>query len=182
MREQFILSKEVELIVSLPFKEVSKNLPSHFEILEQFAAKKMLPDVYLSLLNNLNSDQEKSYLSKKLLKIYLYAATKMKDKKLYNWLLKGSLPQTTSQGDSMSILTQNAKKISSLGKNRNKTIDRLTSNRSKLEQKSSKSVEKSLSKNQARLSQIENEYEDQKSILEEIILEIESSLASGRKL
>jgi len=183
MIEQFLSSDDVELLTALPFKETPKSFPSHFAVIEQLTEKKMLPEVYLELLKSLESDEDKAILSKKILRIYLYAATKLKDKtKLHNWLLKGSLPQSTSQGESMSLLIQNAKKINSLGKNRNKTIDRLTKNREKLQAKSNKRLEESVNKNQEKLSNIEQQYTTQKDILENLISEIESSLASGQKL
>jgi hypothetical protein len=183
MIDQFLASGDVELLTALHFRETPKSFPTHFAVIEQLTNKKMLPQIYLDLLTSLETDEDRSLLSKKILRIYLYAATKLKEKtKLYNWLLKGTLPQATSQGESMSLLVQKAKKINSLGKNRNKTIDSLTKNRQKMQTKTNKRLEDSVSKNQEKLNNIENQYTTQKDILENIISEIESSLASGQKL
>jgi hypothetical protein len=183
MIENFLSSNNVELLTAVPFREISKSFPSHLAVIEQLGKKRMLPEIYLDLLNSLEREEDKVILSRKILRIYLYAATKLKEKtKLYNWLLNGSLPQSTSQGESMSLLIQNAKKINSLGKNRNKTIDRLTNDREKLQTKSDKRLQERLNKNQQKLVNIEKQYTTQKDILESLISEIESSLASGKKL
>jgi hypothetical protein len=132
----------------------------------------------------LETKEDKDDISKKFLKIYLYASTKIRGaNKLYQWLLKGSLPQSTSSGsDSMALLNHNAKKINTLNKNRNKAIDKLGKTRDQLTKKSTKKLEDDLSKGNEKLTLLESLFSSQKEQIESIILDIETSLGSGRKL
>lgn len=157
---------------------------SHFQILQQLSNKDMFPKLFIELLENLETDEDRNALSKKFVKIYLYASTIIHDtKKLHDWLLKGSLPQTISNGfDSMNLLTQNIKKISSLKKLQEREIDKIEKAKTKNSDKPSKRSEDKLQKNQDRLLHIESQFKQQKEQIENIILEIEMSLASGRKL
>lgn len=157
---------------------------SHFQILSQLSTDKLFPEIYLELLNSLPTPEDKNELAKKFLKIYLYASTKIKDSnKLYKWLLKGVLPQSNTSGsESMSQLSQNIKKINQLTKSRDKEIDKLTKTREKISKKSTNKLEESLNKGQEKLSQLETLFSSQKELIEDIILEIETSLGSGRKL
>jgi hypothetical protein len=181
MRNQFAINQKVDLIKADKFQESSGSLPTHFQVLEGLVQNGLIPNFYLELLNTLEAT-DKAMLSKKLLKIYLYAASKIEGKQLYNWLKKGSLPQETNFGESMSALSNTAKKIANIDKNRNKAIDKITSSRKRLELKSSKKTSEAVTKGTEKLQNLNEEYDNQKSIIEQILNEIETSLASGRKL
>lgn len=157
---------------------------SHFQILTQLSENKLFPEIYLELLTSLPNLGDRNELAKKFLKIYLYASTKIKDSnKLYKWLLKGALPQsTTSESESMSQLSQSIKKINQLKKSKDKEFDKLTKTRERMSKKSTNKLEDSLTKGQEKLSNLEELFSSQKQIIEDIILEIETSLGSGRKL
>ncbi|KIC92647.1 hypothetical protein [Flavihumibacter solisilvae] len=157
---------------------------SHYDILTDLSLKKLFPEIYLDLLQGLESIEERNELSKKFLKIYLYASTKIKDpQKLYKWLQKGNLPQAISQGaDSMTYLTQYVKKINNLKKNRESEIDKILKTRNKMSIKNTRRLEESLTKSQEKLANYENLFLTQKDVIENIILEIETALGSGRKL
>ncbi len=157
---------------------------SHFQILQQLAEEKLFPEIYMELLTSLQSVEDRNELAKKFLKIYLYASTKIKDSnKLYKWLLKGALPHSNvSESESMSQLSQSIKKINQLKKSQDKEIDKLTRTREKISKKSTIKLEESLTKGQEKLSSLEGQFKSQKQMMEDIILEIETSLGSGRKL
>lgn len=157
---------------------------SHFQILQQLSENRLFPEIYLELLTSLPNLDDRNELAKKFLKIYLYASTKIKDSnKLYKWLLKGALPQSnTNESESMSQLSQGIKKINQLKKSKDKEIDKISRTREKLSKKSTNRLEESLNKGQEKLSSLEELFSSQKQIIEDIILEIETSLGSGRKL
>lgn len=181
MREQFIANQQISLITASRDSVNFSSLPSHYDALLELSKKELLPISYIELLAALE-DNDKLVLSKKLLRIYLFAASKFGGKKLFNWLQKGSLPQQTSFGDSMSSLNNYAKKITNLEKSRGKTIDKITSTRKKIELKATKTASNSIKKNTEKLEYLNSQYKSQKEIIEQIISEIESSLASGKKL
>jgi hypothetical protein len=179
----FITSREVEFSYAdkTPKRAVEQ---SHFQILLQLSENRLFPEIYVDLLTSLQNIEDRNELAKKFLKIYLYASTKIKDSnKLYKWLLKGALPQSSaSESESMSQLSQSIKKINQLTKSKDKEIDRITKTREKLSKKSTNKLEESLNRGQEKLSSIEELFSSQKQIIENIILEIETSLGSGRKL
>lgn len=183
MENVFLLSRQVDFkyAAQTPVRKVEQ---SHFQILEQLAKNKLLPEIYLDLLKSLSNIEDQNHLAKKLLKIYLYASTKIKDaNKLYKWLLKGTLPQSSpNESESMTQLSQGAKKINQLKKNQEKEIDRLTKTREKLAKRSTNRLTDSLNKGEEKLSTLEALFSTQKQEIENIILEIERSLGSGRKL
>jgi hypothetical protein len=180
VHQQFLVDSSIKLSFA---KETSlaSDLPSHFDTLNQLALKELLPHFYVDMLNSLDGD-EKVKVSKRLLRIYLYAATKMNGKKLYNWLQKGALPQETSYGDSMATFSQQAKKVSKTGSNRDKTIDKITNYRKRLEEKANKQISTSLENNNKKLETLNTEYAADSILVDKILTEIESSLASGKKL
>lgn len=183
MYEVFKSSRTVEL--SFADKTPKRNNDqSHFQILLQLSQKKLFPEIYLELLTSLPIEEDRNELAKKLLRIYLYASTKIKDsQKLYKWLLKGALPQSTlSESESMSQLSQKIKKLNQLNKSKDKEIDKLTKTREKMSKKSTDKLQESLSNGEKRLTSLETSFSSQKQIIEDIILEIETSLGSGRKL
>jgi hypothetical protein len=181
MRNQFEANQSINLIAAVEYEENSGNLPSHYMVLQDLVERNLIPAFYLELLDTLETN-DKTTLSKKLLRIYLYAASKIGGKKLYTWLQKGSLPQETTYGESMSALSNTAKKITTIDKSRNKTIDKITDNRKRLKVKSSKRASDAILKSTEKLQFLNNQYDDQKDLIEQMLTEIESSLASARKL
>jgi hypothetical protein len=183
MNSIFLSAQSIEFSVAdrTPKRSVDQ---SHYQILTRLTEQKLFPEIYLELLDSLESEEEKNDLSKKFLKIYLYASTKIKDShKLYRWLLKGALPASISQGsDSMTQLSQNIKRINKLKKSRDKEMDKIVKTREKMTVKSSKRLEENLNKGENKLTQLENQFSSQREAIENIILEIETSLGSGRKL
>lgn len=183
MNSIFTMSRLVEFSYAdkTPKRAVEQ---SHFQILQQLSENRLFPEIYWNLLTSLENTEDRNELAKKFLKIYLYASTKIKDSsKLYKWLLKGALPQSNpSESESMSQLSQSIKKINQLKKNKDKEIDKITRTREKLSKKSTSKLEESLNKGQEKLSGFEELFRSQKQIIESIILEIETSLGSGRKL
>jgi hypothetical protein len=183
MNNIFTTSRSVEF--SYADKTEKRNVEqSHFEILLQLSENKLFPEIYLELLESLPTKDDRNEIAKKFLKIYLYASTKIKDSnKLYKWLLKGPLPQSnTRDSESMSQLSQNIKKINQLRKNKDKEIDRITKTRERISKKSTNRLEETLNKGEEKLSHLEVLFDGQKHLIENIILEIETSLGSGRKL
>jgi|GEM_PF-6391466 len=156
---------------------------SHFQILSELAQKKLFPEIYLELLNSL-SLEDKNELSKKFLRIYLYASTKIKEpNKLYRWLLKGSLPQSEAgESESMSQLSQNIKRINQLKKSSDRENNMMIKANEKNLKKSTEKLKANIKKREEKLIQLNALYKDQKEIIEDIISEIETSLGSGRKL
>lgn len=183
MKNIFTISKEVEFNYAdkTPKRSIEQ---SHFQILLQLSENKLFPETYLGLLTSLPNNEDKNELAKKFLKIYLYASTKIKDSnKLYKWLLKGALPQSSaSESESMSQLSQGIKRINQLKRSKDKELDKLSKTREKLSRKSTNRLEESLYKGQEKLSNLEELFSSQKQVIENIILEIETSLGSGRKL
>jgi len=179
----FTISRTVEFSYAdqTPKRPVEQ---SHLQILTQLSETKLFPELYIELLTSLSNIEDRNELAKKFLKIYLYASTKIKDSnKLYKWLLKGALPQSTSsESESMSQLSQSIKKINQLKRSKDKEIDKLTKTREKISKKSTTKLEESLNKGQEKLSSLEELFSSQKKMIEDIILEIETSLGSGRKL
>lgn len=157
---------------------------SHFQILQQLSEQKLFPEIYVELLTSLQSIGDQNELAKRFLKIYLYASTKIKDSsKLYKWLLKGALPQSNvSDSESMAQLSQSIKRINQLKKSKDKEIDKITRTREKISKKSSSRLEQSLNKGEEKLTSLEELFSSQKQLIENIILEIETSLGSGRRL
>jgi hypothetical protein len=183
MHNIFASSRLVEF--SYADKTPKRNVEqSHFQILSQLSENKLFPEIYVELLKSLPTQEDKNEVAKKFLKIYLYASTKIKDSnKLYKWLLRGALPQSNeSDSESMSQLSQNIKKINQLKKSRDKEIDKLTKTREKMSKKSTNRLEETLNKGQEKLSHLEKLFISQKELIEDIILDIETSLGSGRKL
>ena len=183
MNNIFTISRTVEFNFAdrTPKRSVDQ---SHYQILLQLSENKLFPEIYLELLTSLPNNEDRNELAKKFLKIYLYASTKIKDSnKLYKWLLKGALPQSNAnESESMTQLSQSIKKINQLKKSQDKEIDKLTKTTEKLSKKSTRKLEESLNKGREKLSNLEELFSSQKQIIEEIILEIETSLGSGRKL
>ncbi len=112
MNNVFEISRSIEFSYAdkTPKRPVEQ---SHFQILLQLSENRLFPEIYLELLTSLPNDEDRNEFSKKFLKIYLYASTKIKDSnKLYKWLLKGALPQSNASGsESMSQLSQSIKRI-----------------------------------------------------------------------
>jgi hypothetical protein len=164
--------------------EVKKTQLSHFNILKELSERNLFPKMYIEFLESMDKVSERNELSKKLLKIYLYAYSKIKDsKKLNDWLLIGTLPEETSFGSSsMAIFSNSVKRINKMSQQIDKTIDKISIQQSKITEKSNKRIQDSLKRNQTKFSEFSEQYEAHKEILEDIIYEIESTLASGRKL
>jgi flagellin-specific chaperone FliS len=183
MHKIFTASSQIKPKLATELGKGSIEL-SHFEILSKLAEQNLIPETYIQLLNTLNASDDKGELAKKILKIYLYASTKLPNSnKVYQWLLKGPVPQVVSSDlASMSHLSQNIKRISSITKNRDKEIDRVTNTREKIQKKSTKKLEETISKSQEKLKQLNSQYDRQKKYIESIISEIETLLASERKL
>ncbi len=82
----------------------------------------------------------------------------------------------------MSFLTKNAKKITSIEKSRNKAIDQVTNARTKLEKKNTKRLSDSLEKGTEKVNALNEQYDTQRRLIDQVLSEIETLLASGRKL
>lgn len=164
--------------------ETEKTVKRHFEILKELSQLKMFPRMYIDYINNIEDKKEQDEISQKFFKIYLYLQSKIKDpQKLYAWFLKGNLPEETSFGSSsMTLFNNSVNKINNMCLLINRTVDKMDEQRSRLSEKSNKKTQDSLMKNQQRYNRFTNEFDYTKDLLEDIIYEIESTLASGRRL
>jgi 6-phosphogluconolactonase/glucosamine-6-phosphate isomerase/deaminase len=98
--------------------------------------KSSIPNHFIYVLSAFENPDEKSKVASQLLEVVLYAQAKLKhEKKAYNWLSSGKVPQTTY--DSISNMSQFRKKCQDLHKAFQSLTDltgSLNSNESKLKQ------------------------------------------------
>lgn len=163
---------------------IEKPHGSHFEILKGLSQTKSFPRMYIEYLNNIENANEQNDISQKFFKIYLYLQSKIKDsQKIYDWFLRGNLPEETSFGStSMTMFNSSVKKINLMCLTINNTADKIYEQRVRLAEKANKRTQDSLMKNQEKYNRVTNEFAYTKELLEDIISEIESTLASGRRL
>lgn len=164
--------------------DIEKPKVRHFEILKELSQTKTFPRMYIEYINNIDDFHEQNDISQKFFKIYLYLQSKIKDThKIYDWFLRGHLPEETSFGStSMTTFNNSVNKINHMCLAINKTAEKMYEQRNRLAEKANKRTQDSLMKNQEKYTRVTNEFDYTKELLEDIISEIESTLASGRRL
>lgn len=153
-----------------------------FSALVDLRNKNIFPTLYLDFLEKTDPQNSKE-LAQKFLDIAIFANSNMSTENIHEWFLNGQIPRTYFYGiQSMSSLRQDIERLNTLEKNQDNVVQRIN----KIEEKQSEKGSKSLSD---RMQKARNQYNE----LDELILkaqenvmntiyQIESKLATGRKI
>lgn len=185
MKEIFENSNKGQLISGENYIDFvnDKEKIEYLKVLKELTEKHYIPYEYISFLESIEDEQDQNAVSSKLFKIYLYLYSKMKSpRKVFDWLIKGRLPSETFHGNSMNLFYKKIKEFKTVSKNVKKIEDRIQEQRYALSQKSNKTIQNSLNNQEIKLQKFNNENNSIMSLLDQLLEEINTSLASGKKL
>ncbi|WP_461639188.1 hypothetical protein [Labilibaculum euxinus] len=180
--------KEIETLTPLSEKNVDKRVFESsndiFNTLKGLSEENKFPKIHIDYLTLIEDVDQRNKISKKLLNILLFAKSNITSyEKLHDWFLKGKIPRTSFYGiNSMNYLTASIEKFNSLQNKIDKNADKVTDYHNRLTKKSNKNTSEALKKSEEKYFEYEDEKLNQQFEIEDVIFEIESKLAIGRKL
>jgi len=154
-----------------------------FNTLVELEERNIFPKIYLDFLRKIDDQEHQNILSKKFLNILLFAKSNLTTDKIHDWFLSGFIPRTYFFGiNSMSALSSAVEKYESLIEKSENNFDKIDDYKKRLKEKGNKKISESLRKREDSHFQYQNELEEMEREIENVIYQIESKLATGRKL
>jgi hypothetical protein len=143
----------------------------------------IFPSLYLSYLNEITEHKKKSDLSKKFLDILLFVKSNITTDKIHDWFINGYIPRTYFFGiNSMNSLSTAVEKFNSINLKIDKNFDKINDFEKRLLEKDNRTISANLQKRKDDNYLYENELKKVQDDIENIIYQVESKLATGKKL